>query len=254
VIPSIPVNGAVLADDVQGVRAFGSEDAIEAVADVVNDKLALMKESLEVTKEYHRIGAIQGVTYDADGTTVIYDFFDEFDLTEEEFEFDFSEENNVKLNSLAIQRYIEDILGGTTYTGIKCLCGSEFFDQLVTCAEVKAAYDRWKEGQHLRDSGFRQPFEYADIMFEEYRGSVGNVAFIEPDVARFYPEGVPDLFEEIYAPAPFMETVNTKGLPMYAKKEPMKWDLGVELHAQTNPLIMCNRPQVLVKGTIAAGS
>ncbi len=46
-----------------------------------------------------------------------------------------------------------------------------------------------------------------------------------------------------------METVNTPGLPRYAKQARMKFDRGVELHTQSNPLPLCVRPHLLVKLT-----
>ena len=35
---------------------------------------------LELTEEHHRLGAINGVLLDADGTTVIEDFYDRFGI------------------------------------------------------------------------------------------------------------------------------------------------------------------------------
>jgi hypothetical protein len=37
---------------------------------VINDKLQGLKNDIEATKEFHRVGAISGVILDADGTTV----------------------------------------------------------------------------------------------------------------------------------------------------------------------------------------
>ena len=47
----------------------------------------------------------------------------------------------------------------------------------------------------------------------------------------------------------FNETVNTLGLPIYAKQESRKFDRGTDLHTQSNPLPLCLRPSVLVKVT-----
>jgi hypothetical protein len=88
-------------------------------------------------------------------------------------------------------------------------------------------------------------------MWENYRGSVGSIDFIDSDTCRFFPTGVPGLFDEIAAPANFMETVNTVGKPYYAKQRKLPYDVGVELHTQSNVLTMCTRPSVLVKGSLA---
>jgi hypothetical protein len=62
----------------------------------------------------------------------------------------------------------------------------------------------------------------------------------------FYPEGVEGLFEIYYAPADTFETVNTLGLPLYARAIPdRERDEWVRLEIESNPLPICTRPQVL---------
>jgi hypothetical protein len=62
----------------------------------------------------------------------------------------------------------------------------------------------------------------------------------------FYPEGVEGLFEIYYAPADTFETVNTVGLPLYARMIPDRdRDEWVWLEIESNPLPICTRPQVL---------
>ena len=66
------------------------------------------------------------------------------------------------------------------------------------------------------------------------------------DKAFFYPEGVEGLFEIYYAPADTFETVNTLGLPLYARAIPdRERDEWVRLEIESNPLPICTRPQVL---------
>lgn len=254
-VPHIPLNSAVWADDVQGVRAFGSETQIETVSQKLNDKLEAARQSFEVTHEWHRIGAIQGNILDADGISTIYNLFTEFGITESEVDFDFTDTDNPKLTAQAIKRLIRGFLGATPFTGIHAMCGDAFFDDLVTSLGVKDAYDRYLDGEFKRtlqdgDGGF--PF--AGITWENYHGSIGSQDFIDTDTARFFPLGVNGLFETIFAPANFVETVNTIGRPTYAKQERMRFDMGYELHTQSNPLIICTRPSVLIKGNRIASS
>ncbi len=258
-VPHLPLNSAVMAEDVQNIRAFGSEAELETVVNKVNDKLAEMKQNLETTKEWHRIGAIQGIILDADGTTVIYNLFTEFSLTQKNYTIDFSygtsgstdvvsSNTSVKQVAAQVKRYMQDKLGATPFQEIHALVGSQAYDGLITCHEVQSAYNRYMEGQFLRDQQARTVggFPYAGVVFEEYRGWLGSTPFLPVGQFNFFPVGVPDLFQEIMAPADFIEAVNTVGQEYYAKQEIMKFDVGVELHTQTNPLMICNRPQVLV--------
>jgi hypothetical protein len=69
---------------------------------------------------------------------------------------------------------------------------------------------------------------------------------VPTDKAFFYPEGVEGLFEIYYAPADTFETVNTLGLPLYARMIPDRdRDEWVRLEIESNPLPICTRPQVL---------
>lgn len=249
-VPHLPVNDEVLAHEVQNVRAFGSEDSTDAVAGIVNERLESMKQSLELTKEFHRIGCISGQILDADASTVIYNLFTEFGIAETTVDFDFTVgAQDMKLKALEVIRAIEDALGAQTYTRIHAMCGNNFFDALISHATVTSAFERAQDNQFARVQQTGEGgFEFAGIMWENYRGSVGGTNFVHTDKARFFPVGVPDLFQEVYAPANFNEAVNTPGKPFYAKQAVMEFDVGVKLHAQTNPLMLCTQPEVLILG------
>lgn len=252
-VPHIPLDAAVYADEVQGVRAFGSEDAMESVAGVVNDKIAEMRQSHEVTLEYHRLGAIKGIVLDSDGVTVIHNLFTEFQVTPMApvvggfAEFDFTAASPpVKETCLEIVRAIEDNLGGKPYDHIHCFCDSLFFDDLTSEAGVIAAYALWQQGAALRED-MRRRFDYGGIRFEEYPGTLGTVPFIEDGAAYCFPVGVPGLFTTTFAPADYMETVNSKGKPYYAKQQRMDFDKGIMINTQSNPLCLCTMPMTLVR-------
>jgi len=254
VVPHIALEDTVMADEVQDVRAFGSENALQSVQTVVNDRLGDMASKHDATLEHLRIGAIKGQVLDADGVSVLYDLFTEFGVTaydEIDFNLDAAspEEGAIKKICHDIKRKVEDALGAAPYTEIHAFCSASFFDALVTSKEVEKAYDRFQESIFLRQGQARSQFDYAGIVFEEYRGSVNGTDFIADGAVHFFPVGTPGLFKQYNAPADFVETVNTIGLPRYAKQaiddEFGRW---VKLHTQSNPLPICTRPKVLIKG------
>ena len=253
VIPHIPHDDVVLPEEVQGLRAFGSENELEALATLIAKKLALMKNKLLITLEHLRVGALKGVILDADGST-LYDLFSEFGITAKSVNFALTTNTTeVLLKVLEVKRHIEDNLRGEFMTGIMCLCSPGFFDALTTHPKVKEAYARWQQGQILFTDN-RTNFSFGGITFEEYRGqatdAAGNVRkFIADDEAHFFPLGTASTFRTYLAPADFNETANTLGLPLYAKQAPRKFERGTDIHTQSNPLPICLRPEVLVKGT-----
>lgn len=255
VIPHIPLLGNVFAEDVQNIRAFGTESQQLAVAQVVNDKLGDLRRSMETTHEWHRVGALHGTTADADGT-VLYNWFTEFGISQQTVPLNWTSNPNsaVKVMANAARRLIEDALGNEMYTRIRAICGTSVFDRITSSQEVNHAFYKAIDSAFLRESHVRGEFDYAGVVWEEYRGKIGSVgwnsdtsgSFFSPNEIIFFPEGTTDIFQEIYGPANFVETVNTRGLPLYAKQRLMDWDMGIELHVQSNPLMICNRPGVLI--------
>lgn len=247
----LPQRATIGADEVQNVRAFGSDSELETVQNVVNKRLAKMRRNLDTTIEYQRIGAIKGQVLDSDGSTVLLDLFNTFGVSQTTHAMLLgSDTTKVKVKVVEAARKMEAALGGLQYTGKRVLCSASFFDAFVGQKTVLEAYDRWMDGQFLRDDN-RNGFYFAGAYWEEYRGKIGSVNFIADDTAYMIPEGVPDLFVTNYAPADYMETANTLGLPYYAKQELERFGKGVEIESQSNPISICTRPAVPVKLTIA---
>jgi hypothetical protein len=254
-IPHIPHDDVVLPEEVQGIRAFGSETELQAMANVITDHLQSMRNKHAITLEHLRMGALKGVILDADGSELV-NLYSEFEITPKVISFALgTATTNVKGKCLEVLRHIEDNLRGEFMTGVHCLVSPEFFDALTSHSKVKEAYDRWQEGAALRDD-MRSGFTFGGITFEEYRGQAtdpkGNVRrFIAANEGHCFPIGTAESFVTYFAPADFNETVNTLGLPLYAKQCPRKFDRGTDLHTQSNPLPMCLRPGILVKVTAA---
>jgi hypothetical protein len=254
-IPHIPHDDVVLPEEVQGIRAFGSETELQAMANVITDHLQSMRNKHAITLEHLRMGALKGVILDADGSELV-NLYSEFGIAPKVVSFALGTAGtDVKKKCLEVLRHIEDNLRGEFMTGVHCLVSPEFFDSLTSHGKVKEAYERWQEGAALRDD-MRSGFTYGGITFEEYRGQAtdpdGNVRrFIAANEVHCFPVGTAESFITYFAPADFNETVNTLGLPLYAKQCPRKFDRGTDLHTQSNPLPMCLRPGILVKLTAA---
>lgn len=249
----LPVEDRLNADEVQNIRAFGTENQLQTIQAKVNEKLGTIRQSFEATLEHHRMGAINGIILDADGIAVLYNLYTKFDVVKRDpvfFDLDAADPvaGAVRIVCHDIQRQIEDELGAIPYSYVHAFIGSTFMDKLISHEETIKAWDRWMDGAALRQSYARRSFQYADIVFEEYRGKVGDVAYIPPTEARFFPVGAPGLFDCAYAPANYLQTVNTTGLPFYAKSTVDPKDRWVDIDAQSNPVHYCTRPRVLMTG------
>lgn len=244
----LPTTATVMADEVQNVRAFGTEDQTQAVQSIVNARLAKMAQRLEVTNEFHRIGAVKGQILDADGTSVLLDLYSAFGLTQTSVNMALpTATTNVQTKCLDVLEAIEQGLGAAMFTGVTAVCGAAFWRALIEHAKVKEAY-MYQQSERLRADG-RESFSFGGITFERYRGSVGGTKFVADDDAYAIPMGVDELFISRFAPANYAETVNSVGLPMYASSEPMDHNKGVSIEAQSNPIHLCTRPQAVIKLT-----
>ena len=253
-VPHYQRDDGIMADEVQGIRAFGQESQVQTVMDVVNARLAEHARDFDVTLEHQRVGAIKGIILNGDGST-LYNLFTEFSVSQQsevDFNLDGQTANGaVRTTCSSVIRMIAKTLGGQPFTGVHALCSAEFWDALIANVEVRASYLSQQEASQLRDGVAYQALNFGGITFEEYRGGVGTeeaTGFIDANKAHFFPVGVPDLFRTVYAPADYIETVNTLGLPRYAKQYPMPNDKGVILEMQMNALNYCTRPRVLIKG------
>lgn len=252
-VPHLARESQVNADEVQGVRAFGTESEVQTVEGVVLQRLATLRAMHEVTLEHLRIGAIKGIILDSDGATTIYNLFTEFGVVQQTQNFVFSNAaTDVRAICTAVLRAIETELGGSPYTGARCFCSSGWFDALIAHAKVTESL-KYQESQLLR-TDLRRGFSYGGIVFEEYPGAVGGIPFIAANEAVCFPEGAMtergSIFQTWFAPADFQETVNTLGLPIYAKQavdpEFQRW---TKIHSQSNPLPICLRPRAVIKLT-----
>lgn len=246
-IPHLPERASIMADEVQGVRAFGSESQAEVLQTRINERLAIMRRNIDYTMESHRLSALMGNYIDNNGVST--SLFTTFGVSPQTLSFALGTAGTkIRSKCLTLLSYIESALDGVPFTGVRALCGSTFFDNLITHANVEATYLNQQAANELR-SDPRQELVFGGITFERYRGT--SAVKVGDSNAYAFPTGVPGLMITRFAPANYEETVNSIGLPYYAKAEPMPFGKGRALEAQSNPLNLVTRPAAVVKLTVA---
>lgn len=245
-VPHLKPEDKVMADEVLGVRAFGTETEVETVAKLVSGRLAKMRTNIEYTKESFRMLAIKGITMDAAGNQV--DLFAKFEVSQNTIDFALDVDTTViRSKCLQLIENTEDALGGLTFSGIRVLCGKTFWANLIEHKSVKESYLATLAANTLRGDP-RMEFEFGGIVWERYRGTA-DVKIADTE-AYAVPEGVMDLFIARNAPADYVETVGTLGQPMYATQWIPEPGRAVHMEAQANPLFLCTRPKAITKLTV----
>ncbi|MDR2946714.1 MAG: major capsid protein [Candidatus Adiutrix sp.] len=250
----LPLADTILPDDIQDVRDFGSAEPMGPET-VINDRLQTLKNSVEMTVEHHRLGAVKGVVYDADGSTVLHNLYNIFGVPKKTVDIAFPDNVPIKTNPLlkAIldgKRHAEQKCGGLPITRFEALVGSDFYDALTGHELVREAFELWQANQqNWGDNDYRRRgFTYGGVTWIEASEVVNGRPVVEKSKAHMYPVA-PGVFETFYAPANWMETVNTVGLPFYAQMWARDGQRGYELEAQSNPLCVCTFPETLVEFT-----
>lgn len=247
----LPATGVVLPSEIQNVRGFGqeaTEAGLESQAQVINDRLEIMKNSLDATLEYHLVGALRGKVLDpTQGDPVLFDWFEKFGVEKRSIDVQLSAVGtDVRKSCFDAKRAGEEHVAGAMVTGWMAYCGKGWFDSFVGHKNVKDVYANYQESADRNGGDVRGGFTFGGITFVEYNAEVSGKKFIPDDVAQVFPigRGLASLY---YAPANYNEAVNTIGKPYYAKSEPRKMGKGWDLEAQKNPLAVFHFPGALTE-------
>lgn len=259
-IPHYQRDDAIYADEVQGVREFGQEQSTMTVQGLLSSRMADHTTDFDATLEFQRVGAIKGIILNADGST-LYNLFTEFGVSQEtevDFDLDNASPASGALRKVCagVTRKIADNLGAAPFNGVIAECGDAFFDDLLAHKEVVESYKNTSMAEVLRQ-GYIFPnntqklygaFEFGGIVFENYRGTYdGTNKMVNTDKCHIFPVGA-NIFRTVNGPADYVDTVNTIGLPRYAKQYRMPNDKGISLEMQMNSLSYCTRPKSLMLG------
>lgn len=246
------------------IRAFGSETELEAVQAELAMRFLKLRRDHELTEENRLLGMIQGNVLDADGSATLYNWFTEFGITPPtELGFNFASRTGVAEYIRAnVIRPIINALQGRATPGMRivALCGDAFFDALTSNSEVRQSYLNWQAAQELRTGLAKaySTFSYGDVEWINYRSATDSNAVttgIASDKCRFFPIGVPDMFQKIISPNDEdMEFVNTLGQEYYARQvpDPSGYNAFIELSMDAFNAHVCTTPEALLSGRSGA--
>lgn len=247
-------NDSVLADEVQNVRAFGSESTLETIEQRVQRKGMRHAQDLTMTLEHQRVGAIKGIVTSKGGKT-LHDLYSRFGIAVPgavSLELDVE---GTKVGSLwqDVVYAIEDDLD-EPYDGIHVFTGRDFHRSLWTHKSVTETF-LYNNGAAVLRQDVPNVFEFGGATWERYRTGAKATAnlgapYIAANEARVVVKGVPDLFITRFAPADYEETVNTSGLPFYMKQYPKLNGKGREIEVQMNAISLCTKPKTLRRLTL----
>lgn len=237
---------------------------------LLDSRTQKLKNDKEATLELHRLGALQGKLLDADGTTVVYDYFAEFGISPPTtVTIDFA---TTALNIDNAQMYFQEtftvpmmlalknrwVMGRTS---IGALVGDTFWGKLMRNPAVREIWRLQQQGNALARSANPlvannnwQEIEFGGVRFINYRGSTaGNIA-VPANTAIFFPINATDVFEVYWAPGETLDQVQAEGQPEYLMIQPdvrSNMVSHVDVFLRAYPLYACIFPSALMKAVHA---
>jgi hypothetical protein len=209
---------------------------------------------MALTIENLKLGAVQGLVTDADGST-IYDWASEFGQTiPAEVNFDLSNtaaQAGVLRNrcTTAVRSITRNLKGqGGRNVRLMAICGDDFWDAFTANAEVRATYLNYQAAAALREPTAWESFNFGGITWTNYRGTDdGSTVAVSAKKAKIFPVGA-GIFKWAMAPGESFGDIGTEGKMFYSMvvtdKDRDQW-VDVELYSY--PLPVCTTPQALYR-------
>jgi hypothetical protein len=216
---------------------------------VMERKLTRMRAKHAQTREYMEVNALRGIVKDGAGLT-LYNYFEEFGLEQQSVDFLLgTASTNVQAKCREVLRDIEAELKGEMMTGVLALVSPGFFDKLIGHAKVEEAFKYYSTNG---PQPFGRRFRFSGVMFEEYSAPVtlstgAMETLIPPNEGIAFPLGTMDTFVTYGAPANLIETVNTVGLPIYARQLARQDGSAIDIKTEGSPLPVNKRPRLAVR-------
>ena len=258
-VPRLAKGNTIYASEVAEWRAFGTESEATVVATEYNRRMERVRRDIELTHENMRLGALHGKLLDSDGS-VIYNYFTEFGEAEAaavSFELDVATTDVRGVCNAIVRAMARSSKGAfTSSTAVHALAGDNFYDKLISHPLVRDTYLNWSASADLRQGNAFQAFTFGGITFHNYRGTDDNsTVAVATDEVKFFPVGAEGVFKHIMAPADeFMPYVGAPGQNVYSMNVRdtayAPNDRWVRNEQYSYPLFICQKPNVLRKGTL----
>ena len=264
--PRIAKRDTVRSHEVQDLLSprLPQADRLMNANTLVAERQTELVDDINYTKEFHMLGGLQGVIYDADGTTVITDSYELFGITPPAaITFDFTqyvaEEDQGKLrrkideeiNTPGLRSLKRRRRRGTKY---HALVGDEFWFELTSSPAFERVMQTDLRRPALNDSHLWESVEIGGVVWHHYFGDDDQELAIESDEAIFFPLGAKDVFKAYYFPGEDFTAVNERAKELYSVVSPdyrPNMNEWIDIYVRTYVRFICLAPQALMKGVLA---
>lgn len=258
-IAHFPIVDAVVPADIQGKRAYGTQDQAETEAAVIARKMERIRRNIDITMEVGRFSTLTTGNLYAPNGTISGNLFTDFGITQTSVDFVLGTATTdimAKVESV-IAAMQDNANTGDVISGVVAYCSPEWFAKFISHAKIQTAYQYYTatEGQQIQrnragaNMGLYREFSYGGIRFIEVRTVLAGQRLIPAGEVVFLPVGTSDTFVSYFGPANRMDFTNTvaERAYMWTFRDPK--GTGIDIEGEFNVTHMVRRPQLVVKGT-----
>lgn len=260
-VPFFVLDGALRPTDIQNLRKFGTENDLTTEAEAVDRISQRIMRYHGALREKALAEAIQGKSFNPNGTTEQYDYYNVFEQTGNKLEVGFdlgnSSSDPLEKAEQVWGHIIDNAQDGASSYEVIGLCSPEFFDKLLSNDIYQQAYlyyQSMNEPLRTRQNGgsvYRE-FVYGTVRYIDYRGAFNGSRLIPADDAYFFPAGITDMFKVYHAPADHLDYTNTEGQEAYMWIHRDPKGRKVEVESETAMLAVNHRPELVVRAVSGA--
>lgn len=255
IIPRLAKGDKIRAHELANIVASPGETDVETVQGVLARRQQRLGQDVEYTFEHMRLGAVQGKVVDADGTTILTNYWTEWGISEPsaiDLNLDAGSPVMGALGTQIRSQIVRPLIrasGNSPVTRIVGLAGDAFWDALISHAEVRTTYYNWQAAADLRTQSPFETFRYGGVDWINYRGSDDNSTIaIATDSAVVFPTNVPGMFQHVMGPGETFETINRLGQRVYPLiVRDRDRDMWVQPEIYAYPLMLNTRPDLVLK-------
>ncbi len=259
-IPRIAEGDQLFAHELANMAPWDGETDVDTVA----TEIARIQEDLiadvEITEEFMRLGALNGIILDKDGSTLV-NYFTEFGIVAPAA-VDLTLDDNTmtlgalrqKIGTMLTQPIARAIGSGTAQSvQLRAVCGDTFWYLLTGHPAVQKTYEGYAAAESLRDDQTWETFRFAGVTWYHYRGTDdGSTIAINTNQAKVFPYGLRGMFQHVMGPAnEFLDLVGQRGrryVPFLVRDTARNQWVQPEIYAY--PLFVNARPDLVMTATV----
>ena len=259
-IPRLAKGDQLFAHELANLSPWPGETEEETVARRIDEMQTDLLDDLSLTEEFHQMGALGGILYDSDGS-VITNYYTEFGVSvPADIDLGLDDDTATigelreKIATLIVMPIARASgAGNSPRFRVNSLAGDDFWFKLTGHPALEKTYLNQAAAAELREETLWESFRFAGVTFYHYRGTDdGTTISVPTSKAKFFPVGVPGMFQHVIGPCNEMfETMNQDGKRYYPllvrDKDRDQW---VQPEIYSYPLFFNGRPDLVLTGTV----